>query len=133
VGRHGVGLGAGAVAPMQRCVVSKEKRLRCRDGKDHADVDRPWISKAPGTSTIPKGAGWKTSMVSRVSVMSMVSRVSMMSEKNPNEMVALEPCRYENDRRESGAKALRNEVQKGSSKIEDDGKARRDITPGAIL
>ena len=38
------------------------------------------ISKAPRMLTMTKGAGWKTSIVARVSVMSMVSWVSRMFE-----------------------------------------------------
>jgi len=73
VGRDGVGLGAGTVAPMQRSLVSKEQWLRCRGGGDHADVVQSRISKESRMPTTPKGAGWKTSMVPRVSMMSMVS------------------------------------------------------------
>jgi len=36
---------------------------------------------------MPKGAGWKTSMVSRVLMMSRVLRVSMMPEGMPDEVV----------------------------------------------
>ena len=36
--------------------------------------------------TMPKGAGWKISMVTRVSVMSMVSRLSIILEGMPDEM-----------------------------------------------
>jgi len=41
-------------------------------------------------STTPEGAGWKTSIVPRVSMMSMVPRVSVMSEGMPDEMVGLD-------------------------------------------
>ena len=61
---------------MQRYAVSKEQWLRCQGSEDH--VTR--ISKAPRMLTMPKGAGWKTSIVARVSVMSMVSWVSRMFE-----------------------------------------------------
>ena len=54
-GRDGVGVAAGTVAPMQRYVVSKEQRFRCRGVR--AMLMR--ISKASGMSTMPKGAGWK--------------------------------------------------------------------------
>jgi len=36
---------------------------------------------------MPKGAGWKTPMVPRVSMMSVVSRVSIIPEGMPEEMV----------------------------------------------
>ena len=35
---------------------------------DHADVVRARISMVPRMSTMPKGSGWKTSMVTRVSM-----------------------------------------------------------------
>ena len=72
VGRGGVGLGAGAAAPMERYVASKEQWLRCRGGGDHFDVVQSRISKASRMSTTPKGAGWKTSMASRVPMTSML-------------------------------------------------------------
>jgi len=37
-------------------------------------------------SAMPKGAGWKTPMVPRVSMMPMASQVSMMPERMPVEM-----------------------------------------------
>ena len=49
-------------------------------------VVRAQISKASGISKIPKGAGWKTSMVPCVSMMLMESRVSMTSEGMPDEV-----------------------------------------------
>jgi len=78
---------------------------------------------------MPKGAGWKTPMVPRVLTMPVVSRVLMMSEGTPEGVVggdrysvvraedrvltrayvpqrgtvALEPRRYDDDRREGGA------------------------------
>jgi len=36
--------------------------------------------------TMPKGVGWKTSMLARMSRMPMVSRVSIMLEGKPDEM-----------------------------------------------
>jgi len=39
VGRDGVGLGVGTVAPMQRYVVSKEQWLRCQGGEGHSDIE----------------------------------------------------------------------------------------------
>jgi len=65
---------------------------------------------------MPNGAGWKTSMVARVSVMPMVSRVSIMLEGMPDEMdghdhvfyVDPEPwrrCRDTRCRRSSGSDA----------------------------
>jgi len=36
---------------------------------------------------MPKGAGWKTPVVTRMSMMPVVSRVSVMSEVIPGEMV----------------------------------------------
>ena len=59
--------------------------------------------------TIPKGAGWKTSMVAWVSMMSMVPPVSIMLEGMPGEMgghdhvVFVDPVpwrRYRDTRRE---------------------------------
>ena len=73
--------------------MSKEQWLRYRCGEDHADVVQSRISKAARMPTMPKGAGWRTSMVPRVSVMvprvsvmSMVSRMSVMLEGIPDEM-----------------------------------------------
>ena len=43
---------------------------------------------------MPKGAGWKTPMVARVSVMSMVPRVSIMLEGMPGEMDSHDPVFY---------------------------------------
>jgi len=43
---------------------------------------------------MPKGAGWKTPMVTRVSVMSMVPRVSIMPEGMPGEMDSHDPVFY---------------------------------------
>ena len=45
----------------------------------HFDVVQSRISKASRMSATPEGAGWKTSVVSRVSMISMVPRVSVMS------------------------------------------------------
>ena len=63
--------------------------------------------------TTPKGAGWKTSMVARMSTMPVVPRVSMMLEGMPDEIgghdyafyVDPEPwrrCRDTRRRRSSG-------------------------------
>ena len=60
----------------------------CRGCEDHADVVRSRISKASRTSTMPKGAGWKTPMVPRVLMM------SMMSEGTPDEMVGRDRHRF---------------------------------------
>ena len=46
--------------------------------------------KAPRMSTTPKGAGWKTSMVPRVSMMSMVPRLSAISKGMPDKMVGVD-------------------------------------------
>jgi len=90
VGRDGVGLGAGAATPMKRYVVSKEKWLRCWGGGDHFDMVQSRISEVSRMSTTPKGTGWKTPVVTRVSVVSMVPRVSVMSEGMPDKIVGLD-------------------------------------------
>jgi len=50
----------------------------------HFDVVQSRKSKALRMSTTLEGAGWKTSIVKRVSMMSMVSRVSVMSGVMPS-------------------------------------------------
>ena len=65
VGRDGAGLGAGGAAAGPVTDIEGVEEM----------------------STMPKGAGWKTSMVPRVSMISMVSRVSMMLEGVSDEMV----------------------------------------------
>ena len=45
--------------------------------------------KASRTSTMPKGAVWKTSMVPRVSVISVVPRMSTMLERVLDEIRSL--------------------------------------------
>jgi len=47
---------------------------------DHADMARTRTSMVPRILAMPKGAGWGTSMMPRVSMMLVLSRVSMMSE-----------------------------------------------------
>ena len=75
---------------------------------DHADVVRALKSMVPGMSTMPKGAGWKTPMVSRVSMMSMVSRLSIISEGMPDGIVG-------RDRHSAGGTIDLGERRRGAS------------------
>ena len=86
MGLGGVVLGAGAVALMKRHVASKEQWLRRRGGGDHFDVVQSRIS-ASRISTTPEGAGLKTPMV---------PRVSMMSEEMPDKMAGLMASKLHN-------------------------------------
>jgi len=56
------------------------------------DVVQSRISKASRISTTPEGAGWKTSMVPRVSMMPVVPRVSVMLERMPDEIAGKSKC-----------------------------------------